>query len=82
MKKITNRLFCTLILLCAVGVFAGCSLIEPVVITRESFIGTWEAKFFYFIFYENGTWVSDIVQMEVEIGDLVHGNGMEINQQL
>lgn len=57
MKKITNRLFCTLILLCAVGVFAGCSLLEPVVITRESFIGTWEAKFFYFIFYENGTWV-------------------------
>lgn len=45
MKKITNRLFCALILLCAFGVFVGCQQ-EPETkpgpsITSPSIVGTW-----------------------------------------
>lgn len=45
MKKITNRLLCALILLCAVGVFAGCQQ-EPETklgtsINSPSIVGTW-----------------------------------------
>ncbi len=39
MKKITNRLLCALILLCALGVFVGCQQ-EPE--TSPSIVGTWE----------------------------------------
>jgi len=45
MKKITNRLLCALILLCAFGVFVGCQQ-EPETkpgtsITSPSIVGTW-----------------------------------------
>lgn len=46
MKKITNRLLCALILLCAFGVFVGCQQ-EPETkpgtsINSPSIVGTWE----------------------------------------
>ena len=45
MKKITNRLLCALILLCAFGVFVGCQQ-EPETkpgtsINSPSIVGTW-----------------------------------------
>ena len=40
MKKIINHLFCALILLCAVGVFAGCQQ-ETATKAEPSIVGTW-----------------------------------------
>lgn len=41
MKKITNRLFCALILLCAVGVFAGCKQETSEPTTTENPMKNW-----------------------------------------
>ena len=40
MKKIINRLFCALILLCAVGFLGGCKQ-EPETNSSPSIVGTW-----------------------------------------
>ena len=44
MKKITNRLLCALILLCAVGVFAGCKQ-ETENPMKNWVVGTWREAY-------------------------------------
>lgn len=75
MKKITNRLLCALILLCAVGVFAGCKQ-ETENPMKNWVVGTWcEAKA---ISYAGGGTVSyRYIECGYEV--VIKGDGTWIN---